>query len=192
MYPDQKRITVEVQNSGPLKYLLRTLQRSSNGKRLFNDAIEVEPSAPPGLGSKIFGTQVREARRLGVNRIHTMAMTSEDENGGYTWARLGYDGYIPRGVLGRHGFEAPPPEVPWYRNKQRKQDYTTIHHIMTTPSGRDWWKAVNTDFSRNADMGDDSDERQFSWTGVFDPRPRSRHSRILDAYLKDRGIDLDD
>jgi hypothetical protein len=58
------------------------------------------------LGTRLFATQVREARKQGISRINVHAVsndmparTGERMNGAYTWARLGYNAYIPRDHL---------------------------------------------------------------------------------------------
>jgi hypothetical protein len=133
---------------------------------------------PAGLGARLLATQVREARRHGISRIHVSAASDNaGGTGAYTWARLGYNGYIP---LGPNATIKAPSFITPRIHAQTKEPFTTVHDIMSTPAGRAWWKSETTG------------GKNYAWFGYFNTSPRSRHSRFLDEYLKSRGIDLDD
>ncbi|MES2342300.1 MAG: hypothetical protein V4597_11525 [Pseudomonadota bacterium] len=67
-----------------------------------NQSIEIGKKARGrGLGTQIFTGQVKALAALGVTKIVAEAARSDDKNGYYTWARLGYDGAIPAGTAAK-------------------------------------------------------------------------------------------
>jgi len=95
-----------------------------------------------GLGTRMFTQQVKNLKRLGVDRIECLAVRDEGMNGYYTWARLGYDGKVPDSVrvLARPGSER----------------FTTVGQIMDSRGGADWWRQYGDDFEGVFDLSDNS------------------------------------
>lgn len=94
---------------------------------LYNQNLYLQDSAPEGLGTRVFATQVHAARDLGIGTIELDASRGAGVNGYYTWPRLGADAdlytaersRLPAGLAGA----------------------TRISDLMRTQPGRDWWKA---------------------------------------------------
>jgi hypothetical protein len=129
-----------------------------------------------GVGAQIFSDEARQLSDLGVRYIETNAagagnMGDESEpltaNGFYTWPRFGYLGHLPEYSRELLQDAAATGDVPakWAR-------YTTIQQLMRSSEGRAWWKSYGTELD-----------------GLrFDLRPDSLSMRILDAYLREKGL----
>jgi hypothetical protein len=178
---------------------LRTVykDRKTNRKILMNQLLYLQPDvldrkthpAPisheeilqgyrrAGLGTRIFAGQVRQARADGISRILVHANSDNaGGNGAFTWARLGYNGYIPLD----HPHLGPTPSFIKERvHAKSGERFTTIHDIMSTREGQRWWKSKTTGGVN------------FGWVGTFNTSPTSRHSRYLEAYLRHKGISID-
>jgi len=113
---------------------------------LENKSFYKDNSAPEGFGTRVFANQVLNAKKMGVDRIVTMAGRGADANGYYTWARLGYNNVekLPTYKEGAKGFEG-------------KND---IHEIMSSKEGRDWWKKNGSDFEGKFDLNEGSKSLQ--------------------------------
>ena len=120
--------------------------------------------APSGLGSRVFANQAYNARENGVAFIRTYALGAAGikENGAYTWIRLGYDAPLPRDVQARLFTAVGKP----FRNAR------TFNQLMAK-GGAEWWRAN----SSPQDV-------------VFDLNRGSTSLRILNAYIRGRGIKL--
>jgi GNAT superfamily N-acetyltransferase len=112
-----------------------------------------EPFRGKGLGLEIFEAQVNAAARLGFKEIVTDAVGdsvpgSRDGggNGAWTWARFGYNGSVSG---------ATP-------NGER-----TLHELMSTPQGTEWWR-----------------QNRAAFTGTFDLREGSTSRRVLTEYSR--------
>lgn len=79
-----------------------------------------------GLGLCMFHRQAMAAAALGVDHIELVAGRRADENGYYTWPRLGFDGLLParlRSML--------PVEM---------RDARSVLDLMECERGRVWWR----------------------------------------------------
>jgi len=79
-----------------------------------------------GLGWRVLLRQVQNASALDVYRIETVAGRRRDENGYYTWPRLGFDAVLParlRSLL--------PPDL---------NHAQTVLDLMDVERGRRWWR----------------------------------------------------
>jgi hypothetical protein len=79
-----------------------------------------------GLGLCIFHRQAMAAAALGVDRIELVAGRRADENGYYTWPRLGFEGVLPARL--RH-------ILPVGLERAR-----TVLDLMECEKGRLWWR----------------------------------------------------
>jgi GNAT superfamily N-acetyltransferase len=139
----------------PIGSAFRTVHRDE----IDNDGFDIsERYQGRGIGLEIFATQVDAAAALGFQRIRTQAIghsTGDPArpfgggNGAWTWARFGYDGPVPE-------------EAGKTPNGER-----TIHELMSTRSGTEWWRA-------NAK----------SFDGTFDLRQESTSRRVLAEYRR--------
>src|SRR5690606_31950251 len=98
-------------------------------KVIFNAGLSVgKDHRGLGLGTRIFSEQVSEAVKNGFDRIETDGGAARDENGYYTWPRLGYDRSMG---VSDWPWSAPPPSF---------GSVNKISDLMKTPEGREWWK----------------------------------------------------
>ncbi len=121
----------------------RVVARDRNGDLvMYNQSFNVnEGSQGKGIGSKVFDQQIQHAKRLGVKRIETEAVRS-DQSGwiGYkVWPMFGYDGDIPSDLA-----ENAPDGA------------TRISELMTSKEGRDWWSANGKTIELQFDLTPDS------------------------------------
>ncbi len=96
---------------------------------LLNDGFHVidERLRGRGFGLRVLHRQARNAARLGLRRIETVAGRRRGENGYYTWPRYGFDAPLPA-----HVRRLLPPELDGAR---------TLLDLMESPDGRRWWRA---------------------------------------------------
>ena len=119
---------------------------------------------PKGYGTRSLARQVEALRELGIDRIVTLAAGGRDApdlNGFYTWPRLGFDGPIP---------DASIEELPSALSRTLGSP-ALVSELMASAQGRAWWRANGRSFD-----------------ATFDTRPGSRSSRVLDAYIRERGL----
>jgi hypothetical protein len=141
-----------------VKEFSRTLHRTPDGKLVMSNNLFFLKKAHrgSGMGLDVFSSEVRQLAALGVDRIDTCAGKGGIMNGYYTWARLGYDAPLDAGFQKRL-----PPALAGAK---------TVQDLMTTPEGRDHWKA-------NGYMTPMS----------FDLTPGSGSLKVLDAYMAAKG-----
>jgi hypothetical protein len=108
-----------------------------------------------GLGLQIHYRQARNAAACGVDWIELCAGRRDDENGYYTWPRYGFDCPLPASMRDRL-------PVDWRR-------CSTLLDLMSSESGRRWWR-----------------EHGIAIRVRFDLAPGSRSRRVLDAYVGTR------
>ncbi len=116
-----------------------------------------------GVGTKLFSRQVENLRKHGVDRIETTAARGDrgapnSANGYWTWARLGYDGPIPKNVR----FDRLPEE---FRGAK------TVQELMHMPGGAAAWKQHGDTFQ-----------------ATFDLKEGSRNLEILNEYRAEKGL----
>lgn len=140
-------------------------------RTVYNEESKVyDDSQGKGMGTRNLVRQVTEARALGFHRIETYAAgRGRGEkgrgkegvyNGYYSWARMGFMRFIPNSE-----------HIPSQMVEDRHGNSLNLLRLMSTKTGRDYWK----------DHGK-------SFPAAFDVRPTSISSRVLDAYAKATGI----
>jgi hypothetical protein len=145
----------------------RVVYRDPQNRLVVENAyLHLRDEAPSGTGTRLLAYQVREAVRLGVQRIVTQAAgrPGPELNGYYTWAVLGFNGVIPptaRRALAR-------PNAP-----EHLRDVTDMHDLILRPGGVAWWKVHGR-----------------TWDGEFDLAEGSTHRRILRRYTEAKGISI--
>jgi hypothetical protein len=154
------RVVLETYIDG--SHSLRTLSRDRRGKLVcHNDLFRLSDDNKDsgGYGTQAFAEQVDALRRMGVDRIETLAARSKNMNGYYTWPRLGYDGRIPAKKIAKL-----PPDL-----KSQMGESKMISTLFKTEAGREWWK-----------------QNGVSLPLRFDLSPESDSSRTLASYLAER------
>ena len=116
--------------------------------------------APAGTGTKLFAEQVQNARLLGVKRMVTHAK-------GGVGAGRDWNGHY---TWPRLGYDAPIPDAAKARLGPDFASASRVSDLMKTPEGRAAWK-----------------EHGSSFDATFDLDPASQSSRVLDAYLTEKG-----
>jgi hypothetical protein len=105
-----------------------------------NDWFQVQDEAPSGVGTPVLTHQVREAQAQGFRDILAEAAGGPGStlNGYYTWARLGFDGFIPRQIR---------PRLPAsWRNA------VFVLDLIEQPGGPAWWKANGRTYEGTFDV----------------------------------------
>lgn len=93
-------------------------------------------------------------RYVGVDLLRAEAARGATFNGYYTWARLGFTGDIPHGIL-------------YAAQREFGPGVTRVEDLMHERGGAQWWKQ----------HGD-------SWDATFDFRPGSYSMRVLDRFKR--------
>ena len=132
-----------------------TLRKSDDGPELHIESIDLEDDMPKGTGTAMVWRMVRESRKLGVQSISLTALRDNISNGYYTWARLGFDGFLPDSS--RKRLQGTP-----FRHAKMVSD------LMRSAEGRAWWK-----------------ENGETMPMSFDPNKGSFNSAILESYVGD-------
>lgn len=123
-----------------------------------NDRIEIKNQAE-GTGLKIFYEQVQQAKALGFKQISCIAAKSEEMNGHYTWARVGY-------IISEEDKE----DIENYlRNCGYRGEMKEPHKIVLDPEYKDWWKTNG-----------------ITWTGIFSLDDNSESMEILINYFNEK------
>lgn len=114
-------------------------------------------------GTKIFLKEVIEARKSGFKKFEVSAAKSDDFNGYYTWARLGYS-------------IAPWDEPEFFElmNNHNRTE-TSLPELMSTEDGRNFWK-----------------KNGFWFQGEFDLADKSPNIIAFKDYLDEKGIISDE
>ncbi len=123
------------------------------------DAVFIDPSAQgQGRGTELFHKIATTAAKAGIKQIDLFAAGSDgdEENGYYTWARLGADASIPRPL----------------KKKAQKSGLGAVEFVsdlMVTPEGRAWWKKNGSALNM-----------------TFELRSDSTSMKVLEAYVKEK------
>ncbi len=104
------------------------VRRAGERVVLYNDGFHVfvRELRGRGFGLRVFHRQARNAARLGIGRIETVAGRRCGENGYYTWPRFGFDAALPPVIRRRL-----PPEL---------KNIRTLLGLMKSENGRRWWR----------------------------------------------------
>jgi hypothetical protein len=99
---------------------------------LVNDGLHIcgERRQQRSFELQILRRELCHARRLGIRNICATAGRCDDENGYYTWPRMGFDGPLPRTVY---------RQLPTHLRSAR-----SVLDLMDTDSGRQWWREHGT------------------------------------------------
>lgn len=130
-------------------------------KRKMDENDKPIPNSASYSGNEVFKEQVETAIKNGFKRMVTHAAGSKGDkeyNGYYTWARLGYepkktDKYVNK-VIDKY-------------NKEHNKEAKTLRDVMSTKSGREYWKENGIDFE-----------------GTFDLNPNSYSVKTLRKYKR--------
>ena len=114
---------------------------------LMNDGfhIHVRGLRRQGFGSHVFFRQVMNTAALGIARIELVAGRRSDENGYYTWPRLGFDGVLP---------EPMRKQLPI-----GLEDARTVLDLMESEKGRTWWRECGATIPVVFDLAEGSRSR---------------------------------
>jgi GNAT superfamily N-acetyltransferase len=150
-----------LKDNGSLHYEQLFLNRAARGK---------------GVGVKMMADAVRAAYGLGIKKVDLDAVGggpkskvgNRSQNGYYTWARLGFDGNIDPYTKEANKYrpEAKPAWPEPYRSVERVSD------LMKMPGGAKFWK----------EWGDETHM-------TIDTDPNSAGRKVMEAYVKARGLD---
>ena len=129
----------------------------------------IKESAPDGIGTNAFTSQVAELQHHGFEKIgvtaggggnHVDGGDPGSMNGYYTWPRFGYTGGIPSDISsGTYG-------LPFSMRGVRR-----IEELMTTKEGRDFWRKHGTQGGYEFDL----DKNSYS------------NKQLVDYFNKNRG-----
>lgn len=173
------RVIVENPGGGVAE---RTFYRDHNNKLVCDNHLFINPEVkgqPKVAGADMLNNQVVALRKMGVDRIETLAgRVDNNPNGppmvGYkVWPKLGYNGDIPDDVFSK----LPPETRAAMGEKQGKlfglvgkqKGERNIHTLYATPGGKEAWEK----------HGD-------SIPMTFDVKEGSESSKRLAAYLASR------
>jgi SPP1 gp7 family putative phage head morphogenesis protein len=145
-------VRADYAHEGTRLTMRRNIYRREDGiLTIKHDFFEIlNPSAttlPKGSGTAIFARSVEGYKKLGIREIITEAARHDSLglNGYYTWARLGFDGFIPSGI-----------KVP----DSLGGSTATIQEILKKPGGLEWWKINGDTFKGRFNTDDGSDSMQ--------------------------------
>jgi GNAT superfamily N-acetyltransferase len=143
--PDDSHVNIAPSGDGGLRVQVsgtgyradRTITTDRQGKVVIDNHqfyVEAEHQGK-GIGARVFGRQVEQASRLGVDRIVTYGagMKGSDHNGYSTWAKFGYDGELGVNISSYIKSGKAPSLPAEIKNPKRISDF------MTTKEGRQWW-----------------------------------------------------
>jgi GNAT superfamily N-acetyltransferase len=155
----------EFEVTGPLlqNAMMRRLRTDVSGHVMHNDHFALKPAfRGQGIGARSFALQVAALSTLGITRIKTYAAGSSVEKA--------YNGYY---TWPRLGYDAPLTAQEIAALPPALQSARSVLDLMTSEAGRAWWKTHGG-----------------PRVMVFDLSPGSRSQRVLQAYLKNKGIRL--
>jgi GNAT superfamily N-acetyltransferase len=146
--------------------------RTIHADRIDNEHFNVEPGFQKrGYGLRLFAQQVDEAAELGYQSMQTQAVGSSRDassnatRGWWAWARMGYD--APLSEIWFPKFHGPVSMHPRGAPVLGPRGERTVHELMATPEGAEWWRANGEGFS-----------------GTFDLRPGSVSMRMFNEYRR--------
>jgi len=136
-------------------------------KEIINEEflLDVDLEKGRGKGSDIFINQVEQFKKLGFEKMKTIACrTDGSQNGYYTWARLGYD--IDKKSMSYNEF------LSIIKNSDNKEigKCKSLLELMSFKEGREFWK-----------------KNGFTFAGVFDLKDGSNSMKVLKSYQQIKG-----
>jgi hypothetical protein len=160
-HQDGMRVTM----AGPhIRNMTRVLGMDDDGPYIYNDTLNLDEDAPKGLGTKIFATQVSQAKAAGIKKIKCMAFrdrTRPDWVGYKVWPKLGYDGEIPfdKPADPDQADEVAPALPGELENRIKKAGFKKpyrVSHLYQVDGGIEWWEENGVNFKAEFDLSDDS------------------------------------
>ena len=127
----------------------RTLRRQPDGSVVVvNNSLTLRDDSPAGKGTRMLATQVQALAGSGVAFIVTEAhgFAGSDQNGYYTWPRLGYN--------------APLPAATRRRLPSALRDAHDLHTLLATTAGRTWWREHGHTLPMRFDLVENSTSRR--------------------------------
>lgn len=141
---------VQMRMTGPGYSATRSIRKDKEGKAVaWNQDFYVTKNLQgKGLGREIFAKQVDTLGKMGVDRIETSAAggKGQQENGYYTWPRMGYDGPLKP----EHTAKLPA----------QFQHHKTVQSLLAAPGGREAWKEHGSDINLAFDLKQGSQSRR--------------------------------
>lgn len=179
--PDDAKVTIKhvkdgrvwIETKGDGWKTERVLWTDDKGKPVLTNGIfTIEDTSKRGgdLALRIFGRQIENGAKLGLDRIEATAAGWAPRhgpslyNGYYTWARFGYDSQLKDLEWSKGDGQAAKKEL-----KAKFPKAKTIHDLMSTPEGREWWKANGQEFD-----------------ATFDLKLGSKSLKVWEGYLAER------
>lgn len=159
----------------------RTFYRDDSGLVCSNDEFWVSKDKQgSGIGSDVFGRQVENAIAMGVSRIECYAAkenpqdSANPHNGYYTWPRMGYD--VDRSELEKRANKTDKRLAAYEEMSKKFGDFASLHDVMATPEGREFWKKNGWDVNAKFDLKEGSNSLQ-----IFNAYMEERKSKARSA-----------
>jgi SPP1 gp7 family putative phage head morphogenesis protein len=145
--------------------MARRIMEYAGGIRvMMNDNFNIKPQFQrQGIGARSFARQVSELAESGFARIETYAAGSYRND-------LGLNGYD---TWARLGYDAPLTAEEIAGLPEALQTARRVQDLMATEAGRAWWEIHGNGRAM-----------------IFDLSEESRSRRVLDDYIKQKGIKL--
>lgn len=121
---------------------------------IYNDTLNLKPTAPKGLGTKILASQIASAMKMGAKYLSCEAYrdTERPEWVGYkVWPKMGYDGEVPETVSNKL-----PPKLTKAMKGAGAEKPWKVSDLYRTPGGQDWWEENGESFKAKFDLSEDS------------------------------------
>lgn len=143
---------------------------------IYNDTLYLNENSPKGLGTKIFATEVAQAKAAGIKSIQCSAFRdrSRSEWVGYkVWPKLGYDGPLPieDEYVDEMGSKMDPlsPDIEEKLKKAGFKKPYMVSHLYQIDGGQEYWEKNGEAFHATFDLSDDS-----------------MSMKVLSAYLEEK------
>jgi hypothetical protein len=149
---ESDHIVVEVFKDGPFKLVTRKIYKD----HIYQSLIYLKNKAPQGLGTKMFVSQVHQAKKAGLKYLKCDA-NRNDKNGvfGYKiWPKFGYDGEIPKKYVEMF----PPAILNKFEALGIKEPYKISHlYSLSDGEGVKWWEENGGSIDVSFDLSDNSE-----------------------------------
>jgi GNAT superfamily N-acetyltransferase len=149
---------IELRATNDQSHASRSLLKKGEHLVLTANEFEVAENAQgKGIGADVFGRMVDQARKLGADRIETLAAKGEAANGYYTWPRFGYDAKLEHARIDIPGTPLSRPITDFL--PESLSGATRVSDLMMTAEGRAWWKANGVEMNMTFDLKEGSRSR---------------------------------